>query len=475
MPTMDPQQKKWQLFLVVSVGVFMSTLDSSMVNIALPSIMDDYHSTLATTEWVVMVYLLTITVSLLFWGHLADYLGRGRIYAAGMLVFGIGSFLCGMANTINWLIFFRFCQALGAAMMMSTGPALIKLTFPAARLGRHMGLIGMAVSVGLMTGPSLGGIIIEYLSWRAIFFITVPLGLIFFLFALFIMPPPAGEKKPASFDWLGGLLWAASLCLAILAVTIKPPVQFMLLAAAGFGFYLFVQHEKRAPDPMLPLPLIRRRFFSMALLSSLLSFTVLFSVIILMPFYLNRILALSPARIGLVMMAIPLGVLVVSPVAGWLSDSLGARYISTIGLLISTVGVLLLALLPQTAAPLTVAARLALLGFGQAMFLSPNSASVMAHIHDEFAGISAGLLATARNMGMLMGVGLAGLIFTFVFSSYTGGLDLKDFLPGHRVFFMAALRTSFLAAAAVGTVAVVVSWWRGPREEIKREEMQIKN
>lgn len=468
---MAPQQKKWQLFLVVSVGVFMSTLDSSMVNIALPSIMNEYHSTLATTAWVVMVYLLTITVSLLFWGHLADYLGRGRIYSTGMLVFGIGSFFCGMANNIHWLIFFRFCQALGAAMMMSTGPALIKLTFPAARLGRHMGLIGMAVSLGLMTGPSLGGIIIEYLSWRAIFFVTVPVGLIFFLFAVFIMPPPAEKRKLTSFDWLGGLLWAASLSLAILAVTLKPPAQFILLAIAGFGFYLFIRHEKKALNPILPISLIRRRFFSMAIVSALLSFTVLFSVLILIPFYLDRILTLSPSHIGLVMMAIPLAVLVVSPVAGWLSDSLGAQYLSTLGLLVSSVGALLLALLPQTATPLTVAARLALLGCGQAMFLSPNSASVMAHIHDEFAGISAGLLATARNMGMLMGVGLAGLIFSSVFSSYTGGLDMKDFLPSHRPFFMAALRTSFLTAAAIGAIAVVVSWTRGPKKKIKNEEM----
>ena len=467
---MDQPQKKWQLFLVVAVGVFMSTLDSSMVNIALPSIMDNYHSTLATTEWVVMMYLLTITVSLLFWGHLADYFGRGRIYSTGMLVFGIGSFLCGMANSIHWLIFFRFSQALGAAMMMSTGPALIKLTFPAERLGRHMGLIGMAVSLGLMTGPSLGGFIIEYLSWRAIFFVTVPLGLIFFLLAVYTLPPATKAKKPQSFDWLGSLLWAASLSVAILAVTLKPPAQLILLFAAAVGFYLFVRHEKRVTNPILPISLIRRRFFSMAILSALLSFTVLFSVIILMPFYLDRIQSLSPSQIGLVMLAIPLAVLVVSPIAGWLSDSVGAQYISTIGLLVSTAGVLLLAMLPQAASPLTVAARLAVLGCGQAMFLSPNSASVMAHIHDEFAGISAGLLATARNMGMLMGVGLAGLIFSFVFSSYTGGLDLKDFQPVHGPFFLTAMRSSFLAAAAIGTLAVLVSWHRGPKKKIAKEE-----
>ena len=445
----------------------MSTLDSSMVNIALPSIMDEFKSSLATTEWVVMIYLLTITVSLLFWGHLADFLGRGRIYSTGMLIFGAGSLFCGLTNSIHWLIFFRFFQALGAAMMMSTGPAIIKLTFPAERLGRHMGLIGIAVSLGLMTGPSLGGFIIEYFSWRSIFFVTVPLGLIFFLFAIFTMPHLAKTASPEKFDWLGGLLWAASLSLAILAVTARPPIQFLLLAIACTGFYLFARHEKRTENPILPVTLLKRRFFSMAILSALLSFTLLFSVIILMPFYLDRVLNLSPSRIGLVMMAIPISVLVISPVAGWLSDSLGAQYLSTVGLLVSTAGVLLLAMLPQTASPLNVAARLSILGCGQAMFLSPNSASVMAHIHDEYAGISAGLLATARNMGMLMGVGLAGLVFSFVFSLHTDGLDMKDFSPGHEFYFMAALRASFVTAAIVGTVAVVVSWRRGPKKKIE--------
>lgn len=449
----------------------MSTLDSSMVNIALPSIMDDFKSPLTTTEWVVIMYLLTITVSLLFWGNLADYLGRGRIYSAGMLIFGTGSLFCGLTNTINWLIFCRFIQALGAAMMMSTGPAIIKLTFPASRLGRHMGLIGMAVSLGLMTGPTLGGIIIEYFSWRAIFFITVPLALIFFLYGVFMLPHRTKTASSLQFDWPGGLIWAVSLSLLILAVTIRPPIQYLLFILAGTGFYVFFRHEKKAANPILPVSLIKKPFFSMAILSALLSFTVLFSVIILMPFYLDRILNLSPSRIGLVMISIPLSVLIVSPIAGWLSDTLGAQYLSTIGLMVSTAGVLLLALLPQAASPLNVAARLSLLGCGQAMFLSPNSASVLAHIHDEYAGISAGLLATARNMGMLIGVGLAGLIFSFVFSLQTNGLDMKDFIPGHESYFMAALRTSFVVAALVGVAAVIVSWRRGPKKEIAADEL----
>jgi EmrB/QacA subfamily drug resistance transporter len=463
----DNNQKKWQLFLVVAVGVFMSTLDSSMVNIALPSIMDEYHSSLATTEWVVMIYLLTITVSLLFWGHLADHLGRGRIYSAGMLVFGVGSFFCGIANQIYLLIFFRFCQAIGASMMMSSGPAIIKLTFPASRLGRHMGLIGIAVSLGLMTGPTLGGFLIEFFSWRAVFFVTVPIGLIFFLFALFTMPHLVKTASIERFDWLGGLLWAASLSMAILAVTSKPPWQFVLLILAGYGFFLFIRNEKRTPNPILPISLIKRRFFSMAILSATLSFIVLFSVILLMPFFLDRLLVLSPLRIGLVMMALPISVLVISPIAGWLSDTYGAQYLSTIGLLVSTGSVLLLTLMPPDTSPFSVAVRLALLGSGQAMFLAPNSASVMAHIHDDYAGISAGLLATARNMGMLIGVGLAGLIFSQVFSVHTGGLDLKDFQPSHNLYFMSALRASFSAAVVIGLLAVVVSWRRGPKRQLE--------
>jgi EmrB/QacA subfamily drug resistance transporter len=462
----SPSANKWPTFLIVATGVFMSTLDSSMVNIALPFIMKEFHSSLSDTQWVVMIYLLTITASLLFWGHLADRLGRGRIYTAGLLIFGLGSLACAYAPALAFLIAARFCQALGGAMMMAAGPALIKETFPKEQLGRGLGLIGMAVSLGLMSGPSLGGFLLELASWRSLFFITVPLGLVFAFLAIRILPGPTRHYS-GPLDWLGSLAWATALVLLCLTLTHASSASWsatrlLLTGTAGAGALIcFLAIEARLPHPLLALKLFRNRHFSLAIASAILSFMVLFGVILLIPFHLDRVLDLPPSRIGLVMLAIPSSILVVSPLAGWLSDSVGARFISTLGLSISTLGVFLLTGIGAATPPLVIAGQLLLLGLGQALFLSPNSASVLSHVEADKAGAAAALLATARNLGMLLGIAQAALIFSLYFRGVTNGLDLRDFRSEHTASFLTALHGALLGAALTGLLGTLASWLRG--------------
>jgi len=235
--------KKWHIFSVVASGVYMSTLDSSMVNIALPSIMLDYQSSLKATEWVVLVYLLSITSSLLIWGHLSDRLGRQKIYPCGMLIFAVGSLACAQSPTLNWLVFSRFIQAMGAAMMMSTGPAIIKETFPRGQLGRGLGLIGVAVSLGLMSGPVLGGVLLEFFSWRALFFFTVPIGFLFAVIGRWVIPVP--EKKlhsnPEPLNMRSAFFWVCLLSSVSITITYATspqwsPAYFTALMLTALGF-----------------------------------------------------------------------------------------------------------------------------------------------------------------------------------------------------------------------------------------------
>jgi EmrB/QacA subfamily drug resistance transporter len=446
-----------------------------MVNIALPFIMKDFHSSLGDTQWVVMIYLLTITATLLFWGHLSDRLGRGRVYTAGLLIFGLGSLACAYAPTLAFLVVARFCQALGGAMMMATGPAIIRETFPREQLGRGLGLIGMAVSLGLMSGPSLGGFLLELSSWRILFFITVPLGLIFTFLAIKILPGPALQHS-GPLDWLGSIFWAMSLILFSLALThASSPVwsttRLLLTGGAGAGALVcFIGLESRLSHPLLSLSLFRDRHFSLAMLSAVLSFTVLFAVILLTPFHLDRVLGLPPLKIGLVMLAIPSSILVISPLAGWLSDSVGARLISTLGLGISTLGVLLLSTIEATTLPHVIAGQLMLLGLGQALFLSPNSASVLGRVEAGKAGAAAALLATARNLGMLMGIAQATLLFSLFFREATNGLDLRDFQPEHTASFLTALHGALLGAALTGLLGTAASWLRGNSQTRRPEK-----
>lgn len=471
------------IFCTVAAGVFMSTMDSSMVNVALPVIMKTFGSSLALTEWVILVYLLTITVLLLFWGKLCTVVGCGRIYSRGMLVFTAGSFLCSVAPTVHLLILCRLIQGMGASMMMATGPALIKSIFPVNRLGRGLGLIGVSTSLGLMTGPVLSGLLIHWLHWRAIFWITVPVGLFFSIAgrsSLLRLSPGHDENQDfkgiklsqrRKRDWIGAFFWAGVVAFTVLMVThassLNAGTTFLSATVLSAAFLLlvgcwllFLFYEGKQSDPFFPLALFGKRFFSMAVFSSMFSFAVLFMVLILTPFYLARVLGLTPDRIGYVMMAVPLCVFIVSPLAGRLHDQVGARIVATTGLLCCMSGVAWMTTLTVSSSALEVAFRLALLGFGQAMFLSPNSASALSGVSENQVGVTASMLATARNFGMLTGAALAGFLFSLHFAAVTGGLDMKDFVPAMTGEFMYAMKRTFWYGLALSFASVVFSLLR---------------
>ncbi len=475
-PALSKYENKWKKFLIVATGVFMSTLDSSMVNIALPTIMEEFHSPMANTQWVVLIYLLTITSSLLFWGHLGDRFGRGRVYGSGMMVFALGSLACTVSTSLALLIGSRFFQALGASMMMSTGPAIVKESFPHEQLGRTMGLIGVAVSFGLMSGPSLGGFLVEFFSWRSMFFITVPIGLIFSFLAFRFLPMsrPAGG---GAIDWSGAILWAAALCLISIILTHATEIDLpktttaALILAAVCLVAVFIAVEKNTLHPQLPLELFHSRFFSLGITSAILSFSTLFSAIILTPFYLDRLMGMPPSLTGLVMMSLPASIMLTSPLAGWLADHFEKRLIATAGLVISTTGIFLLSSITTDSTILSIAACLALTGSGQALFLSPNSAAVLGSTVARRAGSAAALLATSRNLGMLLGIALATLIFSIIFAKTTNGLDMKDFRPEYGPQFIRAFRGALQAAAVIGLAGTMASWLRGkPPEEDRATE-----
>ena len=450
---------------MVAVGVFLSTMDSSMINVALPSIMRSFGTTLPRTEWVVLIYLLTITVSLLFWGRVGDQFGKGSVYLTGMFVFSIGSMACYLSATLAQLIFFRFLQATGAAMMMATGPAIIKKVFPIGQLGMALGLVGIATSIGLMTGPVISGILIHSYSWRAIFLVTVPVSLTVFLAGWFYVKPRLGESKreksTLSFDWYGMVLWTGMLTLLVLLTTHYRGVSGRVLVAEGIAFFLFlllfVKIESRHQVPLLPLALLRNRSFFIAIFCAALSFTVLFVVLILMPFYLDYVLGLPARQIGFVMMAVPIAVFIVSPLSGYYYDRIGARFLTTAGLSIVALGLLSLCFLAADSSPFAVAWRLAVLGCGQALFLSPNSATVLDSVGHDQAGVSSGMLATARNLGMLFGVSLAGLLFGMIFFQLSGGLDLKEYGPDQVQNFISALQLTFAFTAVLSVGGAILS------------------
>jgi EmrB/QacA subfamily drug resistance transporter len=405
------QPQRWLYFLLVATGVLLSTMDSSMINVALPSIMRSFSASLAATQMVVLVYLSTITIFLVFWGHLSDIWGRGQIYLKGMLIFAIASCGCYLSLSLSMLIAFRFLQGLGAAMMMASGPAIIKMVFPVDQLGRGLGLVGLATSFGLMCGPVISGFLIHFFSWRLIFLVTLPLSLSMCLIGhigLLSNLQNSVERHRRTFDWPGFVLWGMMVVFFVVLVSLADNLTTGRYLIAALFFIalisIFLWMERRAAEPLIPVDLFRKRYFSTAMITAGLSFAVLFVILLLIPFYLDYILELSSDRIGLIMLSVPVTLVVVSPLSGWLYDQIGARMLTTLGLAVSCLAILSMLGFTAETNEWSVAARLALLGTGQAIFLSPNSASVLAQVSEQYVGIAAGLLATARNLGMLLGV-----------------------------------------------------------------------
>lgn len=460
--------RRWLYFLLVASGVFLSTMDSSMINVALPSIMRDFSLDLVDVDLVVLSYLMVVTFSLVFWGTVSDRFGKGRVFLAGMCIFTAGSTACAFAATFPLLIFFRCIQAFGAAMMMSTGPALIKLTFPPAQLGRSLGMVGIATSCGLMSGPVVGGYVLHMYSWHAIFLITVPLSSICVLLgAVFLLPNLSRleRRKRTPFDWHGTALWILLVVGYVIAFKLPAVLGWggsliLIIALGGLGYRFWII-ENRTVEPIMPIILVRQRYYWSAVIAAGISFCVLFIILILMPFYLDYVLDFSVDKIGYTMMAIPVTLVIVSPLSGRLYDHLGSsRLLSTLGLLVSLLALALIMTLDEKATLLQVFWRLALLGAGQSIFLSPNSASVLSRVEDRYAGITAGILATARNLGMLTGAALAGMLFALFFARVSGGGTLQEFQPDYIPAFLTAMHMTIGCATFLIIIGCVISVMR---------------
>jgi EmrB/QacA subfamily drug resistance transporter len=460
-------QKHPACFFMVATGVFLSTMDSSMQNIALPFIMKSFASTLAEAEWVVLIYLLTITVSLLFWGIISDIFGKSKTYLYGMLIFSVACLCSYFAPSLSVLILFRSFQGIGAAMMMATGPAIIRQVMPREQLGKWLGLLGIATSIGLMSGPLIGGFVLHHYGWRTLFLVNVPVSVPVFLVGWFYLSgvrPSKVQGNRSSLDITGAILWAAVISLLILLLSGHLELTIsglflmcVILCGMTMGLYLFERTQK---EPFLPIALLQRRYYATAMFSVMLSFVVLFFVLILMPLYLHYVAELSSDKIGYMMMAVPVTLFIVSPLSGILFDKMGARYLTFGGLFITGSAVLLLSAITENSSSADIAWRLALLGCGQSIFLSPNTASVLSRVSLEDTGVSAAMLATSRNLGMVIGVATAGLIFSFLFQEYSGGGNLREYTVAQLPSFIRSFRYTLYFAAALAFLGSFISLQR---------------
>ena len=453
-------RRKWLVFLAVGIGTFMSALDASVVNTILPVIRGYFIAAVSSVEWIVTIYLLVVSSLLLTFGRLGDIHGHKRIYVSGFLIFVAASASCGLAPSVEILVISRAIQAFGAAMLFANSPAILTKSFHPAQRGQALGMQATMTYLGLTVGPSLGGWLAESFGWRTVFYINVPIGLIAFGLSLaFIYSDKPEKASTERFDWVGAVLFSASLILLLLALnkgndwgwTSLPFIACVMAAALIMA--VFIQIERRTISPMLDLSLFQRRLFSASTASAVLNYICLYSVIFLMPFYLIQGRGLNPAQAGVLLTMQPIIMAASAPLSGLLSDRIGSRLLSTSGMAILSLGLFLLSRLGPNSPYSVILSGLAVTGLGTGIFISPNTSALLGSAPRQRQGIASGILATARNVGMVLGVGLAGASL----SSISG-------LQGDNSVFQ-AVQVGLETGAGIALLGIFVSIIRGNKVE----------
>jgi EmrB/QacA subfamily drug resistance transporter len=462
--------KSYRWFVVgsVCVGAFMGQVDSSIAQMLLPRLELEFHASLSTVSWVAVSYLLAMASFLPIFGRLADMVGRKLLYTGGFLLFVLGSALCGLAPNLPVLIAFRIVQGIGAALLSSNSVAIVVAAAGPAQRGRALGIQSAAQAVGLSAGPAIGGLVLDALDWRWVFWINVPVGLAGTVLGWFVLPPTKDLPNDSRFDWKGAVLIAPALT-AFVAVLNEgyawgatSPLLLGCVLLSVILLMLFIRCEQRADAPLIDLTLFRQSAFSAGNIAGLLSYAALFGLFFLMPFIFVRAYQDSTLAAGLRLSIVPVMLGVVAPVGGALYDRLGPRPLTVTGMLICVAALMLLfAVLDGTPGSLPLAMlALALFGIGQGLFISPNNSAVMGAAPASLTGEAGGLLNVMRSCGISIGVAAASSLLAWRLAVLTGSGHNTLYAQAHHL--LSAGRDVVVLLASFAAIAVVISLARPP-------------
>ena len=454
--TTDPAAIKRAALIAATLTSFLTPFMDSATNVALPEISREFAMDAVLLGWIRIAYLLAAAMLLVPFGKIADIFGRKKIFLYGTALFTAAALLIGLSRSGVMLIAVRVVQGFGSAMIFGTGVAILTSAFPPGERGRILGINVAAVYLGLSVGPFIGGVLTEQFGWRSIFFVTVALGLLALLFVVWRLTEEWAEARGESFDLTGSAIYALSVVALMGGVTQLPDslgVGLMLAGALGLG--LFGLWEVRARYPVLHVELLlTNRPFAFSNVAALINYSATSATAFLLTLYLRYIKELSPTEAGLVLIAQPVVQASLSPVAGWLSDRVEPRIVASIGMGFTALGLALLVLIGPATPLWTIIARLAILGFGFALFSSPNMNAIMGSVERKFYGVASGMLATMRLMGQNFSQGIATLLFAL----YIGRVEIA---PQNYPLFLTSARTAFGIFAVLCVLGIFASLIRG--------------
>jgi len=473
----DIMRNPWAILFTVALGLFMTIIDMTILNVALPSLVQDLQVSTSGVEWTLIAYTLGLTGLVPVFGRISDVFGRKRLFTGGLLIFAFGSLLCAQSPTILLLIGARLVQAVGGAMITSNSLAIISDTFPPGKRGMAMGIQSIIISGGAALGPTLGGFLVTNFGWKSVFYVNLPIGLGAALLALVILPPLKSNRTLEPIDFVGAAALMGGLTTFLLGLTKGPAWGWTsqpvlgLLATGILVLAFFLFWEVRTPHPLVDLKLFRNWEFGFGQLTGLIVTMSLASTTFLFPFYWQGLRGLSAQDAGWLMLPIPMMFAIFSPVAGRLSDRIGAQKLTLTGLIAVVLGLLAMSSITADMPISGVLIRVSLFGLGLSLFMAPNSNAVMSAVVPQKRGIAAGLLGTSRYMGQSLGVAFGGTIFGLMMG---GQAALgHEGLPGAGAIaalsqnpaameafqnsFMTAMTTVFLAAVPLAGIGLVLS------------------
>ncbi|MGZ8479452.1 MAG: MFS transporter [Candidatus Binatia bacterium] len=453
----------------VCLGQFLSALDSRSVNVALPTISLHFDTSIAAVQWIPLAYQLTIVGLVLSMARLGDKLGRKGLYTLGFVMLGFGSAACGLSPYLWLIVCFRAIEGIGGALVLANGRAIASALYAREGRGRALGMMSMSFHLGYITGPSVGGFLVDTIGWRWIFFMNLPVALAAAMMAWKILPETVTEKRDYSIDPLGMITLLTTVVALILGLQQVAKSGFGLLPALAvavslISVSLLLYFERRNPAPLLDLSLFKVRLLTAGMLSHFFVSLSHTSTFFLLPFYLQGILHYTPTQVGLTVIFFSLVIVCLAPIGGWLADRLGSRMLCTVGSTLTAASMVGFALLGSGSSQTAVMAPLMLLGLGWSLFQSPNLSGMFNAVEPRHIGSVSGLSLTSANIANAMGVAVGSVLFLRWLNYY--GMASAVVPPhtqwgGNAGLFVNAFQGSWTVIAGLAAIAIVTSALRG--------------
>ena len=460
---------KWVALSVTTVGIFMASLDMSIVVVGLPTILQSLHASIVHGIWIITGYTLMMTILAVIIGRLADLHGRVKLYNLGFVLFTIGSLLCALSRTGEQLIIFRFLQGSGAALLSVNSVAIITDAFPKEELGRGLGINIMAANLGAIIGYTLSGVMITYFGWRSIFLLNVPIGIFGTIWGYLRLKEIGAKPVSEKFDYAGSILYCIGLATILFGLAIGNPtsVRNIVILASGLAFFIAVIFvELRQKHPTLDLKLFKIRLFAAGNLASFLNGIAFACGPFLRSLYLQLILGYSAFRTGVALIPMEIMIFAISPISGRLADRYGSQVLTSLGLAFNAAALIWFSTLNERSAYGAVLISLLLFGFGTALFASPNVSSVMGSVPPEKRGVANGIRMTLNQTASVLSVPFSLLLMTLVMPynklsqiASSSQLSNSDEIP----IFLKAINHACLILGIIVLFAIIPSLLRGRR------------